>query len=97
MRTAITLALTLAAAACTRTDAAAADRAAKEFMTNIPEASGFSCTRVDADGDGYCTCTIFRGVQPPMSIQCGCTRFCVWNCPEGCKVVEAVKFQGRNP
>jgi len=78
--------------ACTRTDPTAADSAARLFVKNIPGTTGLECARTDSDGDGYCSCTVFRGTEEPMQIACGCEAICIWNCVRGCKYEPAMKF-----
>lgn len=79
--------------ACSRTDVDAANTAASVFTKNIQNSSGFSCAEVDTDNDGYVTCTVFRGSEEPMQIQCGSERWCIWNCARGCKYVPAMKIR----
>lgn len=82
----IAIALALAFAGC-KADTAAANKSAQEYMKNVPGATGYECTASDSDRDGYCSCTIFRKDQDPLPVTCGCERFCVWNCADGCKYV----------
>lgn len=86
--------LIILACACARTDPAAAPAAAADYIKHIPGATGYECAATDSDGDGYCSCTVFRGSDEPMQIQCGCERICIWNCARGCKYVPSVKIQG---
>lgn len=78
--------------ACTRTDPTAANTAAAQFVKHIPDATGVDCAQTDSDGDGYCSCTVFRGREEPMQIQCGCEAVCLWNCARGCKYQPSVKL-----
>lgn len=89
------LPILLLLAACERTDVSAANSSAATFAKNIPNATGTTCADVDSDGDGYVTCTVFRGEQEPMQIQCGSERLCVWNCARGCKYEPSMKIRGR--
>lgn len=89
------IALLIALTACTRTDPAEADRAAAEYMHNFPGATSVSCARTDSDGDGYCSCTVFRGAEEPEQIQCGCEAICIWNCVRGCKYEPSFKISGK--
>jgi hypothetical protein len=70
----------------TSQSAAKATRNADEYATHIKGASSTSCTAKDTDGDGYCSCTVFRenGDKPmePLSIQCACSA----SDNEGCKL-----------
>lgn len=92
----MTLVSLIAVAACTQTDPQVANESAKEFARNIPNSTGTNCVNSDSDGDGYCSCSVFRNGEPvPLTIQCGCERFCIWNCARGCKFVESVKVLGR--
>jgi len=95
MKRAIACMIMALMASCVRTDTEAANRAVKEFQQNFPDATGSTCAATDTDGDGYCSCTIFRGKEVPLQVQCGCEKFCIWNCAVGCKYVEAVKVLGR--
>ena len=82
----ILIILVLLLSACDRTDHEAANRAAQEYMTHIPHATSVECADQDTDGDGYVTCTVFRGDLEPMPIQCGSEKYC-YNCARGCKYV----------
>lgn len=75
-KTTLTLAL-LVLASCERTDVAAANASAAEYAKNIPGATGTLFAAVDTDGDGYVSCTVFRGNDEPMQIQCGSQRICI--------------------
>lgn len=77
--------------ACRTTNKEAADRAAREFIRNFPNATGVSCADQDTDRDGYVTCTVFRGNLEPETIQCGSETYCI-NCARGCKYVPAIKI-----
>ena len=57
---------------------------AKQFSKNISGARNVSCVKKDTDGDGWCSCTIFGDQIVP--VDCGCERFCLTNCAEGCKI-----------
>lgn len=85
----------LALIACNRTDKAAADTAAEEFITHVDGAQSVLCADTDTDGDGYVSCTVFmgKGVEP-MQIQCGSEMYCI-NCARGCKYEPSMKFRGR--
>jgi hypothetical protein len=93
MRIAFTLSLLLAAGGC-RTDVSSATRDAEEYSRNFPGVTGLDCARADSDGDGYVTCTLFRGANDPLQIQCGSERLCLWNCARGCKYVPAMRMEG---
>ncbi len=77
---------------CRRTDPEAASSAAEEFVRHIPDATGVECAQTDSDGDGYCSCTVFKGREEPMQIQCGCQAVCVFNCVRGCKYQPTMKL-----
>lgn len=87
-----TLLIGVLIASCANTDPAAATSGAAEYVKHIPNATGVECAQTDSDGDGYCSCTVFRGAEEPMQIQCGCERICVWNCARGCKYVPNLKL-----
>lgn len=53
-------------------DKASIDAEANQFATNIRGAAGTSCVAIDSDGDGYCSCTVFREREQPLGILCGC-------------------------
>lgn len=88
------LLITLTLLSCRQpSDYRAAEKSAHEFIQHIDNAKDVSCTQVDTDNDGYCTCTVFRkdGLEP-MSIQCGCApepQGC-WSSPpaRGCKITQ---------
>ncbi len=79
------LILVLALVACANTKPEEANRAAAEYVTRIPGATSFECAKQDTNSDGYCSCTVFRKDADPLSIECGCERWCIWNCARGCK------------
>lgn len=87
----------LALTACQRTDVVAANASATDFAKHVPGATSAVCADVDADGDGYVSCTVFRGNDEPMQIQCGSERICIWNCARGCKYEPTMKLNGRRP
>lgn len=79
---------------CSRSDPAKAEEAAQEFQQHLPGTTGFSCAKVDTDNDGYCACTFFRGEDKDLiRADCGCERWCLFNCASGCKLVEGVKVR----
>jgi len=79
---------------CSRSDPAKAEKAAQKFQQQLPGATGFVCAKVDTDGDGYCSCTFFRGEdKDPIRADCGCERWCLFNCASGCKLVEGIKVR----
>lgn len=81
---------------CNRTDKAAADSAAQEYIKHIEGATSVVCADTDTDGDGYVSCTVFMGKgEEPMQIQCGSEMYCVNNCARGCKYEPSMKFRGR--
>ena len=45
-------------------------RAVKEFMSHIPGSVSAVCAKTDTDGDGYVSCTIFRGERDPLYVDC---------------------------
>jgi Tfp pilus assembly protein FimT len=71
-----------------------AQEAADEFKQNIPGATNAVCVATDSDGDGYCSCTVFRkeGMEP-VALDCGCETMCL-RCSEGCKMAMP-KFKER--
>ena len=77
----------MALVACARTKPEEANKAAAEYIKRVPGATGYECAATDSDDNGYCSCTVFRGEQDPMAIECGCERWCIWNCARGCKYV----------
>lgn len=85
MKNLIVLSLIITAATACRSDKTKADEAVQEYMHSVPGATRAECTDSDTDHDGYCSCTIFRGSGDPLPVQCGCERFCVFNCARGCK------------
>lgn len=94
----ITVLLVLAVlvlASCERTDITAANISAGEFAKHVDGSTGVTCAEVDTDGDGYVSCTVFRGHDEPMQIQCGSQRLCVWNCARGCKYQSSEKLNIR--
>ena len=48
-----------------------AEKAAKKYAANIPGVTNIQCNRYDSDADSYVTCTLFRGAEKPMQIECG--------------------------
>lgn len=64
-----------------------ARKSAGEYIHKIPGATSVECADRDTNDDGYCSCTVFRGSADPLPIECGCERFCIWNCARGCKYV----------
>lgn len=83
------LALTLTLASCTFADVEKAKRFAQDFSKNIPGATGVDCNDSDSDGDGYVSCTVFRGDKEPIAISCGAENYCACNCAKGCKLTPA--------
>lgn len=80
---------------CQRTDKAAADAAAKEYIKNIDGAKSVVCADTDSDGDGYVSCSVFfAGDREPMQIQCGSEAYCI-NCARGCKYEPSMKIRDR--
>lgn len=68
--------------------------AAQAFAKHIPGSSGVTCMDQDTDGDGYCSCTVFRSglennaqARDPVGISCGCGRNSeTMRMAEGCKM-----------
>jgi hypothetical protein len=81
-----TIAAILIMAACHNADVASARKQAEEFAKEIPGAVRVQCNDSDSDGDGYVSCTIFRGSNDPLPIQCGAENWCVTNCAHGCRL-----------
>ncbi len=79
--------------ACHHADVADARKQAEAFAKKIPGATEVQCTDSDSDGDGYVSCTVFRGSDDPLPIQCGAENWCVSNCAHGCRI--AVPGTGR--
>ena len=79
--------LLIALSACRTTNSDVANESAREFIRSLPNTTAVTCAETDSDGDGYVTCTVFRGVGEPLPIECGSERFCIWNCKRGCKYV----------
>ena len=75
--------------ACSHADASKAAAEAKAFSANFPDATGVVCNDSDSDGDGYVSCTLFRGAKDPLAISCGAERWCIMNCATGCKLTPA--------
>ena len=80
---------------CAKADFEAAKKSAEEYSKNVPNATGVSCVQSDSDGDGYCSCTIFRKDEDPLAIECGCEVRCLWNCASGCKYTPIGKVRVR--
>jgi len=72
--------------ACTHADAQSADQQAREFIKHLPGATDVVCNDSDSDGDGYVSCTVFRGALDPLAISCGAENWCTFNCAKGCKL-----------
>lgn len=72
-----------------------ARKSATAYMLNIPDATRVECADRDTNHDGYCSCTVFRGSAEPLPIECGCERFCIWNCARGCKYVPFAGGKGK--
>lgn len=89
-----TLALVLALIASACISAYDPTPSAIEFAKHIPGNSGVSCMAQDTDGDGYCSCTVFRSglensdqARDPVGIACGCGRNReTMRMVEGCKM-----------
>lgn len=92
---ALVLVLVLLFSGCSRTDAEAANQSALQFTQHIEGQTGVVCAESDSDRDGYVSCTVFRGKDEPLQIQCGSEKWCVWNCARGCKYQPTVKVRGR--
>jgi hypothetical protein len=74
---------TLALVGC-EADWKKAEQYARGYAAKVPGSTGeVSCMKMDSDGDGYCRCNIFMLKAPPISVECGCERFCLL-CKEGC-------------
>jgi hypothetical protein len=71
-------------AACTYADVSKAKKYAEEFARDIPGTTAVKCN--SSDGDGYVSCTVFRGEQEPIALSCGAQNWCACNCAEGCKL-----------
>ena len=82
----LTLLLCLPFAACHNADSSKATAEANEFIKHIADATGVSCNDSDSDGDGYVSCTVFRGSKDPLAISCGAENYCAFNCATGCKL-----------
>lgn len=82
----IVIASLLFLTACHNADVGEATRQAKEFMKKISGATAVECNPTDSDGDGYISCTVFRGSADPLPIQCGAENYCVFNCAHGCRM-----------
>jgi hypothetical protein len=67
-----------------------ARKEAREFIKHIPGATDVTCNPSDSDGDGYVSCTVFRGDKDPLAISCGAENFCACNCARGCKLMPYV-------
>lgn len=81
--------------ACSSADVGKAEKAAKEYAQNVPDATGkVTCVASDSDGDGYVSCTVFRTKGDPVAIECGSQKFCACNCAKGCKAAVA-KIRGK--
>jgi hypothetical protein len=78
--------LLLMLAGCHNADVADAQRQAEKFMQKIPGAVSVQCNDSDSNGDGYVSCTIFRGSAEPLAIQCGAENWCATNCAHGCRL-----------
>jgi hypothetical protein len=71
---------------CHNADIADARHQAEKFMQKIPGAQSVLCNDSDSNGDGYVSCTIFRGSADPVAIQCGAENWCAFNCAHGCRL-----------
>jgi hypothetical protein len=78
---------------CARVDIADIRREAEQFATHVQGATSTDCADADTDGDGYVSCTIFRGDKDPLPIQCGSQNYGCANRAHGCKYVPAIKVQ----
>jgi hypothetical protein len=94
MRVLVSILVALSLTGCT-SDWKKAEKSAQDFAKNVEGATGnVTCTHADTDKDGYCGCTIFVKGGDPLSVDCGCPTFCLWNCPDGCKMTENIKMRG---
>lgn len=48
-----------------------AQQNAVEYASHIQGVTETKCNRYDTDGDGYVSCTLFRGSEMPVQIECG--------------------------
>jgi hypothetical protein len=71
-------------------DVQSANQQAREFIKRLPGATDVVCNDSDSDGDGYVSCTVFRGQQDPLAISCGAENWCAFNCAKGCKLMPYV-------
>lgn len=77
---------------------AAATEAAHAYAKKLPptdKAANVECTDQDTDGDGYCSCDVFKG-ESVYTLDCGCERFCI-ACTRGCKLTQRMKFNSQQP
>jgi hypothetical protein len=73
--------------ACHNADIGEARKQADVFARKIPGFQSVACVDSDSDGDGYISCTVFRGDRDPVAIKCGSENYCVSNCAHGCHLV----------
>lgn len=78
-------------AACHAADIGEARKQAAVFARKIPGFQSVECVDSDSDGDGYISCTVFRGDREPVAIKCGSENYCVSNCAHGCHLVVTAK------
>ena len=62
-----------------------AEKAARSYGTKMGGMTSVSCAKMDSDGDGYCSCSVFLKGGKIQPLECGCEKFCLI-CTEGCKV-----------
>lgn len=46
------------------------ETAAMRWAQHIPTATGVTCVAMDLNGDGYLSCSVFRGSELPIAIEC---------------------------
>jgi hypothetical protein len=86
--------LALALIGCARVDIDEVRHEASDYARNLPGTTNVVCADADSDGDGYVSCTVFRGSGDPIAIQCGAERYCLFNCAHGCKYMPIPRSPG---
>jgi len=82
-----TFVMILVLVGCHNADTTEAKKQADAFARKIPGFQSVECVDSDSNGDGYVSCTVFRGDRDPVAIKCGSENYCVNNCAHGCYLV----------
>lgn len=87
MKSFIIAAIILSSSACQTADPVEAEQYANGFIKHIEGATSVSCAKNDTDRDGYIACTVFRGKEEPLAIECGAEKWCIANCATDCRMM----------